>query len=200
MFEMAAWYAHAEDSDIPFFAQDEKYFKKYELDIRSMYSEGIVTNSINRVAIHVRRAKNPTNPLEPVYSENNFYVNLGDPLGQDIKNNYYLRAMKMFPNENFTVFSDDIKWCKESILFQDPVQDNEYIPISRFEFSEGKNELEDLNFMASHKSHIIANSSFSWWAAYLGQHQAQIVIAPKKWFSDETNEKLIGIPKNWIRI
>ena len=187
MFLMAAWYAHAKDNDIPFFAQDEKYFKKYEMDIRQIYSADIVPNSINKVAIHVRRAKNPINPQEPAYSENSFYVDLGHHLHEDMSDNYYIRAMKIFPHEKFLVFSDDIEWCKQSPLF------------TGCEFTHGT-ELEDLNMMASCKSHIIANSSFSWWAAYLGQYPAQIVIAPKRWFTNPEDEKLIGIPKQWIRL
>src|SRR6185503_10539383 len=118
MFLMAAWYSYAKDNDIPFFAQDEKYFKRYEQEIREIYSAGISPNSINKVAIHVRRAKNPINPGEPAYSENSFYVDLGHHLHEDMSDNYYIRAMKMFPNEKFLVFSDDIEWCKTSPLFE----------------------------------------------------------------------------------
>lgn len=190
MFLMAAWYAHSKDNNIPFFAQDEKYFEKYADEIRALYSEGIAPNSIDRVAIHVRRAKNPINPDEPAYSDNGFYADLGHHLHEDMLDNYYIRAMEMFPNERFTVFSDDIPWCIENFM---PIK-------ADIEFSEGKSAVDDLNQMACHKSIIIANSSMSWWSAWLGKHDKQVVVAPKQWFSNPEDEKLIGIPKDWIRI
>lgn len=185
MFMMAALYAYCKDNNYPLFVQDEKYFKKYENDIRQIYGEGI--GFIDKVSIHVRRAKNPINPSEPAYSENSFYVDLGHHLHEDMSDNYYIRAMAMFPNEKFLVFSDDIEWCKQSPIFKD------------CEFYHGT-EIEDMNQMASCKSNIIANSSFSWWAAWLNPNPSKVVIAPKRWFSDEENEKFIGVPSTWIRI
>ncbi len=187
MFIMAAFYAWTMENNIPFFVQNENYFKKYEQDIRKMYGEGI-TGGVDRVSIHVRRAKNPIDPSEPAYSQNSFYVDLGHHLHEDMSDNYYLRAMSLFPGEKFLVFSDDIPWCKQNPLFK------------YCEFSEGLSEIEDLNLMANCKHNIIANSSFSWWAAWLNPNIEKKVIAPKKWFTDEENESLIGIPSSWTRI
>ena len=183
----AAELAHCWDNNYPIFVQDEKYFKKYEAQIRQLYGDGIVPNSIDRVAIHVRRGKNPINPDEPAYSENPFYENLSHHLHEDMSDNYYVRAMAMFPNEKFLVFSDDIEWCKQSPIFKD------------CEFSHGT-EIEDMNMMASCKYNIIANSSFSWWAAWLNPYPNKIIVAPKQWFADIKNESLIGIPSTWTRI
>jgi len=185
MFQMAALYAWTKDNNIPFFVQDEKYFKKYENEIRQLYSDGI--GSIDKVSIHVRRAKNPINPQEPAYSENSFYVDLGHHLHEDMSDNYYVRAMAMFPNEKFLVFSDDIEWCKNSPIFKG------------CEFYHGT-EIEDMNMMASCKHNIIANSSFSWWAAWLNKNPNKKVIAPARWFADHNNDYLIGIPQSWTRI
>lgn len=185
MFLMAAWYAHAKDNNIAFFAQDEKYFEKYKDDIKYLYSPGIIQSDY--VSIHVRRAKNPIDPTEPAYNENFFYVDLGHHQHEDMSDNYYKRAMDMFPGEKFLVFSDDIEWCKTSQLFDG------------CEFYHG-DELDDMNRMAGCKSNIIANSSFSWWAAYLNPNLNKRVIAPAKWFSDSNNEQLIGIPQQWQRI
>ena len=185
MFMMAALYAYCKDNDFPIFVQDEKYFGKYKDEIVKLYSEGI--GFIDKVAIHVRRAKNPINPQEPAYSENSFYVDLGHHLHEDMSDNYYKRAMALFPGEKFLVFSDDIEWCKNSPLFEG------------CEFTHGT-EIEDMNNMASCKHQIIANSSFSWWAAYLNPNPEKKIVAPKKWFSDPNNEKFIGIPDSWKRI
>src|SRR3990167_10521455 len=76
MFQMAALYAYCRDNNYPIFVQDEKYFKKYENEIRQLYGDGIDQRNKGYVGIHVRRAKNPINPQEPAYSENPFYANL----------------------------------------------------------------------------------------------------------------------------
>lgn len=186
MFIMAAHFAYCRDNGVPFFVQDEKYFLKYEKEIREMYGTGI--GFIDRISIHVRRGKNPMNPGEPAYSDNKFYVDLGHHLHHENIDNYYIRAMALFPNEKFLIFSDDMEWCKKQDIFKD------------CEFSEGNSEVEDLNLMASCKSNIIANSSFSWWAAWLNPNPDKVVVAPQKWFSNPEDEKLIGIPQKWIRI
>lgn len=185
MFLMAAWYTHAKDNNIPFFAQDEKYFEKYKDEIKALYSDGITPNGINAVGIHVRRAKNPINPEEPAYSENGFYADLGHHLHEDMSDNYYVRAMAMFPGEKFIVFSDDPEWCEKQAIF-------EGCTIAR------GNEIEDMNNLASCRGIIGANSSFSWWAAYLSS--AVRIVFPKRWFANEENESLIGLPKHWLRI
>ena len=190
MFQMAALYAYCKDNGYHIFVQDEKYFKKYENEIRALYTQGVGFPDypviIDKVSVHVRRTD---------YVNNGFYVDLGhhqhaDMHHQhaDMSDNYYVRAMDMFPGEKFLVFSDDIEWCKQSPLFKG------------CEFSEGKDEVEDLNLMMSCKSHIIANSSFSWWGAWLGINPDKKVIAPKQWFADPENEKFIGIPKRWLRL
>jgi hypothetical protein len=107
---------------------------------------------IDQVAIHVRRGD---------YVGNSFYVDL-------METDYYERAMEEFPGEKFLVFSDDIEWCKKQEIFKD------------CEFS-GSDELTDFNRMAGCKGVIMANSSYSWWAAYLSKGK---VVAPLEWYSD----------------
>lgn len=182
MFQFAALYTWTQDQGIPFFVQDEKYFKKYEKQIRDFFSEGIGYFEIDGkqpVAIHVRRTDYVNNP---------FYVDLGHHKHADMSDNYYVRAMAMFPGEKFMVFSDDIAWCKEQEFFKGCY------------FSEGHDEITDMNIMASCKHNIIANSSFSWWAAWLNPNPNKIVVAPKQWFSNPEDEKFIGIPSSWLRI
>jgi len=158
------------------YVQDPKYFDKYKDDIKQMFGTGI--EPIDMVAIHVRRAGNPSLLSEPKYSDNSFYVNL-------MNTDYYPTAMCEFPNEDFLIFSDDIEWCKKQSIF------------SGCEFSEGKSDVEDMNLMAGCKSYIIANSSFSWWAAYLGGGKT---IAPsiQNWYTDGIERT--KCPREWIRI
>lgn len=129
----------------------------------------------SRVSIHVRCGKNPTNPDEPAYSENPFYVNLMRDT------NYYEEAQKLFPNERFLIFSDSIEFVKKGFIGH------------QYDFSEWKTEEEDFRAMASCKAHIIANSSFSYMAAYLGGGKT---IYPKAWFVDGIQR--VGFPEDWI--
>lgn len=180
MFIFAAHYARCADSGEHFFVQDEKYFEKYKYQIRQMFSAGIVPNSIDKVAIHVRLTD---------YVGNSFYVDLGHHSHADMSDNYYVKAMAEFPKDSkFLIFSDDIEKAKTMPMFQG----------EQFEFSEGKTAVEDMNTMASCTGIIIANSSFSWWAAYLSQ--ASKIIAPKQWFSNPADDQFIGIPSEWLRL
>ena len=175
MFQYACLYAQAKAGYIPdTYVQSEDHFGEYSEEIKALYGGGI--GSLDQVAIHVRRGKNPIHASEPAYSDNPFYVDLS-------KTDYYERAMEMFPNEKFLVFSDDIEWCKQQDLFKD------------WAFSEGNDEVTDMNLMASCKGVIMANSSYSWWAAYLSKGK---VVAPKKWYSDGIERT--ELPANFIQI
>lgn len=173
LFQYAYIYAQARSSAIPdIYVQDEKYFAPYKDEIRALYGQGLTPNDM--VSVHVRRGD---------YLNNPFYVNL-------TQTDYYKNAMKEFPGAKFLVFcadrqegSDDVadmEWCKENFQGRD------------FEFFRGESELEDFNAMASCSAHIIANSSFSWWAAYVSGNRT---IAPKEWFGDGL--KRISIPDTW---
>lgn len=180
LFIMANHYSRCKESGSHFFVQDPKYFAGHEEDIRALFSEGIIPNSVDRVAIHRRLGD---------YKGNTFYVDLGHHDHQSLDENYYMRAMAEFPEgTKFTVFSDQIDIAKTEPMFQG----------EQFEFSEGRSDVEDLNYMASHKGIIGANSSFSWWGAYLTG--ADKIIFPKGWFTDESHNQFIGIPDVWKRI
>lgn len=88
---------------------------------------------------------------------------------------YYQRVMDLFPADTiFVVFSDRINWCK--IHFPSLKK--------TFVFIEGNNGIEDLFLMSMMKHNIIANSSFSWWGAYLNQNFHKKVIVPSYWCCD----------------
>ena len=178
LFQYAFLYAESRRRGVDFYYQDPAYFEGYEEEIKQLFGEGI--GYLTQVGVHVRRAANPVNPNEPRYSENPYYVNLGDT-------DYYERAMAMFPDEKFVVFSDDPDWCREKW------KDNPDVQVM-----DKGNEVEDLNLFASCKSQIIANSSWSWWGAFLNPNEVKTVIAPKNWFADGVERT--KCPLNWIRI
>ncbi len=108
---------------------------------------------------------------------------------------YYQQAIKYIQTQvndpHFFVFSDDIGWVKSHLKIPDPVN-----YVSNNDIS----SQEELLLMSSCKHNIIANSSFSWWGAWLNQYPEKIVIAPKKWFNLETIDTRDLIPETWIRL
>ncbi len=161
--------------------QTHKYFEKIEEEIRKDFTfsdeivescEGVIDDS-ECVSIHIRRGD---------------YVNLQDhhPL-QSMS--YYERGLDYFPDTPMIVFSDDPEWCKNQTVFQ---SDNVLI-------SENNPPGVDMYLMTKCNYHIIANSSFSWWGAYLAKSKQ--VIAPKNWFGPlqnvDTSDKYL---KDWIVI
>ena len=149
--------------------QSEKYFKHIENEIREDFTfkkevfdpcKEMVSSVDNPIALHVRRTDYVAN------STNHPLCTL----------NYYKAALKNFNDErNVIVFSDDPEWCHQQQLFSD----------DRFIISENTDNRVDLCLMSLCKDFIIANSSFSWWAAWLGNRGK--VIAPQKWFPDDKN-------------
>jgi len=163
--------------------QSEKYFKESESVIRKQFkpnrflfekiseTSGLDSKSIS---IHIRRTDYVTsNGYHPV---------------QTIE--YYKKALDIIGEyDNLFVFSDDIKWCRENLKFDNMT------------FVEGSSEIEDLYLMSLCKDNIIANSSFSWWGAWLNVNPDKKVIAPKKWFGSQTNLNDSDIiPTDWIKI
>lgn len=168
MFKQAYLMGQVLDGNIPdVYLQGEKYWIKHKDKIKDTFGTDI--GHTDMVALHIRRGD--------YLQAHNFHKNLWET-------DYYQKAVAMFPNDKFLVF------CKDN---QDPDQDKkdrqwcrENLPLligNRFEMAPYEDtEIEDLNLMASCKSIIGANSSFSWWGAYLGDHEK--VIMPKEWFVD----------------
>lgn len=165
MFQYAYLYSQMRVGRIPdVYVQNYEYFDMYSDEIKQLFGQDIEKN--NKVAIHVRRGDYVGHPL---------YVDL-------MKTDYYKRAMALFPESKFKVYSDDIEWCAKQEIFKD------------CEFSENINELEDLNDIAGSKGVIMANSSFSWWGAFLSEGK---VVAPSQWFNNGSSIKLLD---KWIKI
>ena len=144
------------------------------------------------ISLHIRRGD---------YVQKKRYASIYNHL--DMK--YYNFAMEIIANKVQNpvvyVFSDDIDWAKENLSFGD-------CPIclkknARFEFvshNTGEKSYEDLRLMSNCKHNIIANSSFSWWGAYLNNNHQKIVVAPKKWFQKIENNPSDLYPEDWTVI
>jgi Glycosyl transferase family 11 len=109
---------------------------------------------------------------------------------------YYKAAYKYIlekvPGAQMFVFSDDIEWCRTNLGLG-----RETVFVSG---NDGPLSYEDMRLMSSCQHHIIANSTFSWWGAWLGANPDKLVVAPKAWFSDPTHNTRDVIPPSWHSI
>lgn len=176
--------------------QSYKYFIGYEDLIQNFFSfpiNRLDNNNLellsdiklgNSISIHVRRGD---------------YVQ--DKKTQQFHGNcslqYYFDAISLLVSKNKDVklifFSDDSDWVKEQF---------ENLPYSKIFIDHNKNEnsWKDMFLMSCCAHNIIANSSFSWWAAWLNENPHKTVIAPKNWFAETEKNTNDLIPTEWIRL
>jgi len=176
------------------FWQTPKYFSGIEDELREAFrfvhpldgdaariAEDI--KNTNSVSLHVRRADYVLPKYRNTYGETNL--------------SYYDKAVQSMAQKvadpKFYIFSDDIAWCKENIKLSFPV---EYIERS----SEGPKASHHLQLMSLCKHNIIANSTYSWWGAWLNQNPGKHVIAPAVWHVGEQAGDDDIIPAGWERI
>jgi len=162
--------------DLHGYFQSYKYFENIKDEIIKDFTfKNPVENPYkNYVSIHVRRGD------YTFKQDSHPLCNL----------DYYAKAMATYEKYNFVVFSDDIGWCKEQKIFKDCL------------FSEQESNINDLQLMSEAEHNIIANSSLSWWAAYLNKNPNKIVICPKNWFGvNYSNYNMDDLrPTEWIQL
>jgi hypothetical protein len=175
------------------FWQTEKYFNTIEDRIRSDFEFKSPLQGLNKalaekiksgesVSIHVRRG-DYTNPQVLAFH------GMCSP-------DYYYRAIETLSRkttiQELFLFSDDTAWVKQNMQFD--------LPITFIDHNTGKNSFEDMRLMSLCNHNIIANSSFSWWGAWLNAYKNKTVIAPKTWVADKRVNTTDVIPDNWIRL
>lgn len=177
------------------FFQSEKYFKDIEDELKEDFkfkpapdSNNQATidkiNSTNSISLHIRRGD---------YVQKKRYQNVYATCSLD----YYKRGVehivkKTGINPTLFIFSDDKDWVKENLNlpYETVFVDN----------NSSEKSYEDMRLMSLCKHNIIANSSFSWWGAWLNNNKEKIVIAPQKWFNDEKIIQTDVIPESWIKL
>jgi hypothetical protein len=174
--------------------QSEKYFGAIPELIRNVFSVDFVNDhsnekllheiqAVNSVSLHVRRGDMVNNPLV-VATHGSCDLN------------YYLSAMAIIENNvsqpHYYIFSDDPEWCRQNLKSD--------FPVTFVTPNAGSRAYLDIQLMRNCKHHIIANSSFSWWGAWLNSSRKKQVIAPRKWFATDEKDTSDLIPNDWIRI
>ena len=181
------------DSYLVGYWQSEKYFAGVTSQIRADFTFCLPMNKLNEavatkilavsaVSLHVRRGDYVSNAKTTAthgLCTLDYYRAAISYISKQIKNPY------------FFVFSDDIEWVKDNLKIDFPHQ---YVA-----HNQGAESYNDMRLMSLCQHHIIANSSFSWWGAWLNPNEEKIVIAPKRWFASPVNTEDL-IPASWVRL
>lgn len=173
--------------------QTEQYFEKFQDVIRADFSfrspavgrndelAAQICNSM-AVSLHVRRGDIAANPASLAFHG---LCSL----------DYYQRAIahitERIEKPTFYIFSDDIPWVRENLQLEHSCH---YV-----DHNKGADSYNDMRLMSLCQHHIIANSSFSWWGAWLNPRLDKIVVAPQRWFAADFDSSDI-IPAAWKKL
>jgi hypothetical protein len=174
--------------------QSEKYFKGMEDVLRREFTvrhpltgrnrdTAALIEACNAVSVHVRRGDYVSDP---------HLRNLYGFCGTD----YYLgaarRIAETIPHPHFFIFSDEPEWAEGNLRLDHPV--------TVVSGNDPAHDYEDLRLMSLCRHHVIANSSFSWWGAWLCANQEKTVIAPARWFAGGQHDTRDLFPSSWQTI
>lgn len=173
------------------FFQDTRFFERYTKDIRQMFSfkeelspenKKIMQkiNQTNSVSMHIRRGDYVAQKTYHFLLPESYYIRAADYIADRVS------------NPHFYIFSDDIKWAKENIHLKYP-----HTFVDANQRAKGYN---DMRLMSACKHNIIANSSFSWWGAWLNETPNKIVIMPNVWLNDDGKWIKNIKPQKWVQI
>jgi hypothetical protein len=174
--------------------QSHRYFADCEQIIRREYR---LDSFVNAAEIDTLRRSARGSPLVAVHVRRGDYV--GHPLfAMDNLERYYSKAcdfvLSKAPDAKFVLYSDDRRWCENWALT------NRYTMLLPPPGRGKRSALSDLASMASCDHNIIANSTFSWWAAWLNNSGSKIVVMPARWLNPWTaNECGVDVP-GWVQI
>jgi len=169
--------------------QSELYFKDFSQDIRKIFNFNkqldktnfLIANEINynnSISIHIRRGD--------YLLKKNFDHHV------DLRK-YYLKAIEdssnLFKNPKYFIFTDDPLWVSKNFTI-----DHSYTVV---DINRGTESSYDMHLMSLCKCNIIANSSFSWWGAWLNDKEDKIIYAPNNWFNDKSICTDDLFPRTW---
>ena len=174
--------------------QSSRYFSAIEPQIRKEFTVRDALKGANlamaeqvaactAVALHVRRADYVNDPVS------NRAHGTCSPEYYEAAENILRQKIGSF---RLFIFSDDPDWADSNLRFQSPA--------TVLRINGPERDYEDLRLMTLCRHHIIANSTFSWWGAWLCAHDRKIVIAPKHWFREASHSTADLIPDGWLRV
>lgn len=167
--------------------QTEKYFKnirkelveefslKNDLGNKAKFYLDQIQRSSNAVSLHVRRGDYISNPIYRK-CEMSYYINAMDII------------QSKYSDVDIFIFSDDSNWVMQNMKF-----------VGKTHIVQNTSSFEDIYLMSKCKHNVLANSSFSWWGAWLNTYDLRITVAPKLWFNNEFSSSDI-CPEEWIKI
>ena len=169
--------------------QSEAYFSEINAQIREDFTFPVLDaenqliadkiEATNAVSLHVRMGDYVNHPLHGGICTLEFYRKAINIISCEVS------------NPQFFVFSNDINLCQSNLQL-----DNAIYVIG----NSGANSFKDMHLMSLCKHNIIANSSFSWWGAWLNNNSDKIVVAPAKWFNDSQINTSDLLPATWMKI
>lgn len=172
--------------------QSEKYFISVKNDIQGVFQFN--EEKLSDLTIEIsKKIKNEESVSIHIRRGDYLHDSYKDEFANVCTIDYYLKSINYIKSKVsdpvFYVFSDDINWVKiqfknENMIFVD--------------FNMKINSWQDMYLMSLCKHNIIANSTFSWWGAYLNANVEKIVVAPQKWIHSLEKDDII--PSDWIRI
>jgi len=171
--------------------QSEKYFKEIESDVREAFTfhpsifENIDADLKKKINAYEKEIEE--NLSVSIHIRRGDYLENSEVYGGNCTAEYYEKAIHIikdkFPQTVFFVFSNDDAWAQEWCKEQEKEQGLRFVPVT-----DTPEELGylDMYLMSKCKHHIIANSSFSWWGAWLNASPDKMVLAPARWFNNQT--------------
>lgn len=176
------WQSEKYFEDAIGYIREDFTFRTSEADShRSLVAE-ICREKETAISLHVRRGDYINNKaIEQVYGK--------------CTQEYYCSAIEYLTGKvsspKLYVFSDDMNWVRQNLKFR--------LPHKFVEHNRGKSSYQDMHLMSMCGHHILANSSFSWWGAWLNSSPKRIVVAPKNWFVDDRNTADL-YPAGWVTL
>ena len=175
------------------FYQSEKYFSGIEDEVRQAFTFDLyqanertlrmreqIDKDEQAVSLHVRRGD---------YLHPKFYESIGSVCQLPYYRNAVQEMEVRVTNPHYYVFSEDLDWVKANLNLSNAV----YV-----DWNKGEDSWQDMMLMSRCRHHIICNSSFSWWGAWLNPRKGKVVIAPERWTRDMDSREIV--PARWITV
>lgn len=172
--------------------QSERYFESIADEIRAEFqlrkwgsdakrAADRIARAQNSVAVHVRRGD------YAFLEQTRRYFGL-------MPQEYYSNAAELIGESagdcSYFVFSDEPDWCRENLVLPGPME----------VLSGATTAAEDIHLIARCEHAIIANSSYSWWGAWLGENESSVIVAPVKWTDELVHDSRDKVPDRWHRL